>query len=736
MPVVKHNTKIEIEYALADGGVVTSREPEQLLEEATRTYEGYGVVSREWSDVRNWEAEKINGEFRGWVSRSGTALVSRSNNPSSLAGTTVYTNNMALVDTGSNYDAVEVCSNSFMYAVDRSSSSFAYSSIAVVGSDAALVPMGLLYGDTIGENAVVVLDGRRPHVYRPNASAARNEFVIAYDKGNFMTTHIANSASGAQPLVGTTVSFGNEIAMSTWCDHGNTTIDGIPVTSFTVTMLASTTNCPGYVYGQVYQGTTLLTTSNPISAASVVSYYANYSFDFTSICYRQPGQTYKEVVTYSSGVGTTYVGVAYTTSLSDGVIYCGGWTTTGNAALIGSKPGLAPTIKYGRMWNDRLFGLHPNGQIGYTWYTNVLDPFEWNAEAIAGDALAQAGPLAIGDASGEIINMIPVQENMYFTKGGDSARVYKLEGSGPSNYSLTEVMTGVGGVAFWSGDNAGNDGFVYDTKGLVSLEVLRETQDTREAIKSHNIAPSLENITAPRLEYVSSKSQLWLYDITDPIIYVYDTELDMWTFFELGGTGSTIYISNIKATADGVYISDTGGNLWYTDENINKDNNKFFDLYFKSSFGDLSRPWSRKIVNRMSLDVQPDIAAIGYVSLFRDSIYTSDWGRRFKVPLSGRVTVGDLYGYDVADLHGFIMSGGRIYGSIIYDHNYSATTIAGINTAQFGYSTFGAAQGGSDYVCKYDGNKLMVKVAMTTWIGRTRLKNMTLRGNLIGRRMN
>lgn len=211
-------------------------------------------------------------------------------------------------------------------------------------------------------------------------------------------------------------------------------------------------------------------------------------------------------------------------------------TTDGSTigTLSGSPPSTGgPVVVHG----NRVFMLEATSKSKLSWCA-LNNEEDWTTAS-------DAGSLFVSENDGSnAINLVPSIEELIIVKG---SRPYRLQGTNPSTFALTNLVptTGsVGAVSHQGAVFAGNEVWYTSLAGVVGLSTVFQFGDLKSSFASDRISPyfeagsgytlSLQNLDDAVAAYDSQNNRLYFAvdsdaDDENDLLLVYDLQLNAWS---------------------------------------------------------------------------------------------------------------------------------------------------------------------------------------------------------------
>jgi hypothetical protein len=239
------------------------------------------------------------------------------------------------------------------------------------------------------------------------------------------------------------------------------------------------------------------------------------------------------------------------------------WDGTTVAALGGSPPAKGgPVVVHG----NRVFFLDGTNKSRLTW-SALDDEEDYTTASNAGNV-----DVSLNDGS-DLLNLVPSVNELVLLKG---ARPYRLQGTSPATFTITNVVptTGsVGTVSTQAALFALNDVWYLGTPGITRLTAVQGFGDLRESFPSAPIQPyfegetdytlSLANLAGGVMAYDSQRNRIYVAvdnnaDAKNDMVLVYDGATKGWTTWE-DVTGGVASMWPVKNTVTGQTEMHYGG---------------------------------------------------------------------------------------------------------------------------------------------------------------------------------
>ena len=700
MPVQNRTYSFDISFAKNILGLVTSRRPDFLrVDKSSDYYNGTVFTASECSAKLNFQPER--GAQDGTIeARPGSAKISVG--PGADITNMAILGSSVIVSTAAKLSSIAL-STGTETVIQAMSGISGLLSIAIASATAATSPAVLVFSDDY------------PRLYHPGAL---RELRICYDKSDYMLDNITSlTTSNGTNLDGTTTRCGALETLPDW--ETITSVDDIPVLSISALLKATGSPTGGIVAraytksGAVY---TLLATSITTHDASTIgtSDYVEKTFEFDGTDLMSANDDLWFGIEYTAGDGANYITVGHTTVSSGGdhVSYTSAaWDSLDTTKTVNVRlsPGLAPKAGFAarhiaRYWLGKL----PSASA-YSWYTAVRDVDDYSQEAGTDETLPQAAAFPLGDGSGTLTGIVRIQSYLFFIVGGDQSIVYRLEGNVPDDFVLKDLIEGVKGLSPKACANIGSDGAVLDKRGLISLATLNEVLQVDAAVKSVQVNDIIKGFADANafICYAEAENQLWIKLDNYSRTLVYDIPTETWCEFDFAPGEPIAFCSH----ADGMLYTVSGGAIYQLNRSLWQDDEEDYDLQFRSAFVE-PQAFERCLFQQLNMALSGSVGAVGILNIYRDGSYEPIDQLSFQLNIWSGLTIADFADYTIEDLEGFKV------GNVG-------------NTAEI--TTTGEQ---ADMTRIYiDAKSLMVEITAIVQVGRIRLKDLTVRGFSMGRRM-
>ena len=326
----------------------------------------------------------------------------------------------------------------------------------------------------------------------------------------------------------------------------------------------------------------IMRTSRTVEAGALETIYTEQEFIFDDPYPVSPGHTYIFAIRYADGNRGAYVRAWTIPGTGEGWLMRlnqGTWNNDRGADLsCRVAPGLPPIASRIVAANKRLVAVGDTtaGQEGFVWVSEIDDENDWS------DAATPRYVDCDSAAGGELTGIEEWYGDVFCTKTTIPG-VYRIKAGFYSDYSdWTKglVFKGITTIAAPCIRNVGNDIFMLDKSGLLSLSMTEQAMDVTQSNISKDFVQNILDDYAGSAAYAIYCPELGEYwiDIGRNYFLVISASGKKWTAYSFAFT-HTCFASNGGRT----YVGASNGHVYYLDNTVSKDDGVSFpDTYHQS----------------------------------------------------------------------------------------------------------------------------------------------------------
>jgi hypothetical protein len=257
---------------------------------------------------------------------------------------------------------------------------------------------------------------------------------------------------------------------------------------------------------------------------------------------------------------------------------------------------------------SRLFLTGDSDYTSRVWYSNVNDPDDFTTTR-------EAGYIDVDDGDGGETKVLSLlADTIIIAKHGERRTVHRLDGLIPDEFTVSPVATDLGVEDIDQLVNIGNDVYLSNIEGLISLNAFVASKDFAVANISRNIQDVWNDYfdSNTYVAYFPKDSQVWVKFNSLSDVYVYDIILKAWTKYRFAFTsGNFRHINNV------MHIADTSGDLYKLDDTVFQDDGVDYTMFVRSGYIDFGT-WRTKLIKWLQPLGYTRLGASGNIKTYKN----------------------------------------------------------------------------------------------------------------------